>query len=121
MALRPRFSANARVAMTSAPAPSQMPLAAPAWITPSFLKTLGSLASVSSVVSGRLCSSFAKLIIEFFLPGTSSGAISAERRPASCAAAKRFWLSTLYSSTSRCEMPYFTARFSAVIAIGSPL
>src|SRR4051812_11031303 len=44
-----------------------------------------------------------------------------EPGPDSCAAAKRFWLPTLYSSTSRWPMPYFTARFSAVIAMGRPL
>ena len=119
--LKPCFSAKCRVASTSAPAPSQMPLAAPAWMTPSFLKTLGSFASPSTVVSGRLCSSRANCTTEPFFPGSSIGAISSARRPPSCAAAKRFWDRTLYSSTSRCEMPYFAARFSAVIAIGSPL
>ncbi len=119
--VRPRSCANCRVASTSAPAPSQMPLAAPAWITPSFLNTLGSFASPSTVVSGRLCSSRANWTTAPFLPGRSIGAISSERRPASCAAANRFWESTLYSSTSRWEMPYFTARFSAVIAMGRPL
>jgi hypothetical protein len=34
-----------------------MPLAAAAWITPSFLKTLGSFFRLSKLVSGRLYSS----------------------------------------------------------------
>ncbi len=101
MGRRPRLSANARVARMSAPAPSQIPLAAPAWMTPSFLKTLGNFARLSTVVSGRLCSSRANCTVAPFLPGSSIGAISSASRPASCAAAKRFWLSTLYSSTSR--------------------
>ena len=119
--LAPRLSANCRVARTSAPAPSQMPLAAPAWMTPSFLNTLGSFANPSTVVSGLPCSSRANWTVVPFLPGRSIGAISSESRPASCAAANRFCESTLYSSTSRCEMEYFCARFSAVIAMGRPV
>ena len=98
-----------------------MPLAAPAWMTPSFLNTFGSLERLSTVVSGRLCSSRANWIVVPFFPGRSIGAISSANRPASCAAANRFWLCTLYSSTSFWEMEYFVARFSAVIAIGSPV
>ena len=56
-----------------------------------------------------------------FLPGSSIGAISSANRPPSCAAANRFWLCTLYSSTSFWEIPYFVARFSAVSAIGKPV
>ncbi len=41
-------------AMTSAAAPSTMPLALPAVTTPSFLNTVGSFARISIVVSGRM-------------------------------------------------------------------
>src|SRR6266851_387209 len=121
MGFKPFRSAKARVARMSAPAPSQMPLAAPAWMTPSFLNTLGSLARPSTVVSGRLCSSRANCTVAPFFAGSSMGAISSESRPASCAAAKRFCERTLYSSTSRCAMLYLAARFSAVMAMGRPV
>ena len=51
--VRPRALAASPEAMTSAAAPSTMPLALPAVTTPSFLNTVGSAASPSSVVSGR--------------------------------------------------------------------
>src|SRR5574342_35281 len=93
------------VASTSAPAPSETPLAAPAWITPSFLKTLGSRRSASTVVSGRGCSSRENWIGPFF-QGTSLGEISSLKCPASCAVAKRRCDRTAYSSTSSWEMRY---------------
>jgi hypothetical protein len=54
-------------------------------------------------------------------PATSTGASSSASRPPSCAAAKRFWLSTEKASTSSWLIAYCVARFSAVIAIGSPV
>ena len=73
------------------------------------------------MVSGRLCSSRANGTVVPFLPGSSIGAISSANRPASCAAAKRFCEGTAYSSTSPATELYFSARFSAVIAIGRPV
>ncbi len=84
--LCPCFSAKPRVVSTIAQAPSLIPLAAPAWITPSFLKTFGSFFRLSSVVCGRACSSLANWTGPF-LVATSIGAISSLNRPASAAAA----------------------------------
>ena len=125
--LRERRAASSRTCWpasfeqtTSAAAPSQMPDALPAVTTPSFLKTGGSLASVSSVVCGRGCSSTANCTGPFF-DLSSSGAISSLKRPPSFAAAHAFCERSAYSSHSWRVIPYCSARFSAVIAIGMPV
>jgi len=58
-------------------------------------------------VSGRLCSSRAKFDHRALLARQVHGGNLVRRRPPPWAAAKRFWLCTLYSSTPSCEMPYF--------------
>uniref|UniRef100_A0A8D8QRQ7 Uncharacterized protein n=1 Tax=Cacopsylla melanoneura TaxID=428564 RepID=A0A8D8QRQ7_9HEMI len=72
----------ASLAITTAPAPSQIPEADPAVTTPSFLNTGGSLPSVSSVVCGLGCSS-ESIDTGFLLIVTSTGAISDLNTPAS--------------------------------------
>ena len=52
--LMPRDFTASSPAITSAAAPSTMPLALPAVTTPSFLKAAGSFARISIVVSGRM-------------------------------------------------------------------
>ena len=90
--LEPGFAA-ASLAITTAAAPSQMPEAFPAVTTPSFLKYGGSLASASTVVSGRMCSSAAQA-----RPAWSSGSGPGparprpRTRPTSHASRARCWL-----------------------------
>mmetsp|Transcript_17262 Transcript_17262/g.35464 ORF Transcript_17262/g.35464 Transcript_17262/m.35464 type:complete len:200 (+) Transcript_17262:342-941(+) len=104
------------------PAPSLMPLALAAVTTPSFRsKTAGSFARLSRVASGRGCSSVSMiLVVPLFLPGTSTGAISAPKSPFSFAAAQPCWLLKAWASHSSLVMEYCLARFSAVIPIGVP-
>eukprot|EP01137_Pigoraptor_chileana_P003279 Opistho-2@43240 len=116
--LRPCCLMAASDAITMAPAPSLMPEALPAVTTPSFLKTGGSLPRDSRVVWGRACSSVLKSSGPF-LPLSSIGAISALNRPSASALAHRCWLWSAYPSTSARLILYFSARFSAVIAMGS--
>jgi hypothetical protein len=71
-----------------AEAASFSPGALPAVMVP-FGRNAGlSRARVSSVVSGRLCSSLSNRV-DPFLPGTSTGTICDLKRPSACAAAKR--------------------------------
>ena len=102
---------------TSMAAPSATPLAAPAWMTPSFLKIRGSFRSPSTVVSGRGCSSFSKSTLPLRV-SISTGAISSRKRPAAWASAVRRWERTLNSSTSSWVIRYCSASFSAVSAMG---
>ena len=75
---RPTASSDAR---TRAAAPSVIPEEFPAWTVPDWAsKTGGKRASDSSVVSPRGCSSRA-IVTRSFLPATSTGAISASKRP----------------------------------------
>jgi len=90
-------------------------------ITPSFLKTFASLARLSSVVSGGCARPRAKLTHEPFLPGSPWGNLVARRPPLLGRGETLLALHAVYSSTSFCEMPYFVARFSAVMAIGRPV
>ncbi len=114
---RPRPLAQSPSTTISAAAPSQIPLALPAVTTPSFLKTGGSLARVSIVVCGRGCSSVSTVFgpLRVF---TSTGAISSAKKPPSCAAAHFCCERTPKASESSRLMSYFSARFSAVTAIG---
>ncbi len=69
-----------------------MPEELPALTVPFVVSnTGGSLARLSSVVSARGCSS-AETTRSPFLPAMVTGAISSLKRPASIAAAQRFWL-----------------------------
>lgn len=119
MGLTPFLSAQVRVAITALAAPSQMPDAAPGWMRPSFLKALGSFLKPSTVESGRPCSSFSN-ITEPFFDLSSTGAISFLKRPASWAAAWRFWERMANSSTCSWVSLYCSPRFSAVSPIGMP-
>ena len=72
-----------------AAAPLLSPGALPAVIVPSLRNAGLSLASTSRVVSGRFASSVSKTCGPL-RPLTSTPTISAAKRPAVCAAAKRF-------------------------------
>src|SRR5690606_32647712 len=102
--VRPRSLAQPPSTTTSAPAPSQIPDALPAVTTPSFLKTGGSLASTSIVVSGRGCSSLATVTGPLRVL-TSTPTTSSANAPDSCAAAQRCWLLSANASQSSRLMP----------------
>ncbi len=112
-----RLRADSRVVSTSAAAPSLMPEALPAVTIPVGRNEGLSLASASTVLSARVCSSFS-MRLGPFLVGISTATISSDNR--SAAAAARRWLSTANSSASSRVTWYFAARFSAVMAIGQP-
>ena len=87
--VRPYFFAAASDATITAPAPSFTPDALPAvMVPPTFLNGVFSFASCSSVVSPRGCSSTDTVCVPPFT-GTSIGAISRWKKPASCAAFAR--------------------------------
>ena len=96
-----------------------MPDALPAVTTPSFLNAVGSLAIDSRLASRRACSSAANWVTPLRVL-SSTGVSSAAKRPASCAAAQPCWLRRPYASQSSREILYFSARFSAVMAIAQP-
>ena len=81
-----------------------MPEALPAVTKPFSSKADGSLASDSTVVSGRRCSSRSIRFARLPFP-TSTGATSADSRQASQAAAARRWLSAAKASCSSRLMP----------------
>ena len=87
--MRPFFSAHPASETIIAAAALLSPGALPAVIVPSLRKAGRSLARLSIVVSGRLCSSFSKSP-GLFRSQSSTGTISSANLPAACAAAKRF-------------------------------
>jgi len=114
MGSAPRAAARSSEATARAAAPSLMPEALPAVTVPSSRKTGGSLARISSVVPGRGCSSTSTSSGSPFRFGTSTGAISARKRPSSMAAAARRWLSAAKASCSLRPIPNSLATTSAV-------
>jgi hypothetical protein len=101
---------------TATAAPSFWPLALPAVTVASgsSLPMMGrSSASVSTLESGRMCSS-RSTTVSLFRPLTVIGTISSANFPDSAAAAARWWLRTAYSSCSSREILYSRRRFSAV-------
>mmetsp|Transcript_26178 Transcript_26178/g.57194 ORF Transcript_26178/g.57194 Transcript_26178/m.57194 type:complete len:241 (-) Transcript_26178:703-1425(-) len=120
---RPRRTASARVISRVAAAPSVTWDELPAVVVPSFLKTVGSLDSVSMVVLARTPSSSdtttgvsAPVLgsITFVLTGT----ISSLNLPAACAAAAFLWDLTANSSWVLRSTPNFAATFSEVTPMG---
>src|SRR4029077_11727264 len=83
--------------MIMAAAPSLIPEELPAVTVPPGRNTGLSLASCSSVVSGRGCSSSATSIV-FFPVFTVSGTISSAKRPSAFARAARCWLRSAIAS-----------------------
>src|SRR4051812_25961144 len=115
----PNFVAADWEASKSAHAPSFTPDAFPA-VTVPFDLTIGlRLASASSVVSGRGCSSLHTTTGSPFLAGTFTGIISLANRPALADAAARCWLRYANASWSAREMRHSSAMFSAVSGIES--
>ncbi len=89
--LRPyRFTASS-LTTTFAAAPSEMPDALPAVTVPVFSNTGRSLASESSEVCGRGCSSTVMVALGFLRSGTGTEVSSAVNAPAELAAAQRAW------------------------------
>jgi hypothetical protein len=107
----PFCSAQRRSAMIIAAAPLLSPGAFPAVIVPSLRKAGFSLPRLSSVVSGRLCSSLAKLSGPL-RPLISTATISASNLPAACAAEKRFWERSAHRSCWSRLIWYFVAKSS---------
>ena len=89
-----QLAARSSLAITSAAAPSFTPLEFPAVTVPPSRNAGRSDASFSSVVSGRGCSSRST---------SPTGTSSSAKRPASCAAAQRRWLSSANASWSSRE------------------
>ncbi len=77
--LRPAFLAASADATTTAAAPSLMPEAFPGVTVPFFSNRATSLFRISSVVSGRMCSSLSTVISPFFV-FTVTGTISSLNR-----------------------------------------
>ncbi len=91
-----------------------MPDALPAvTLPPSFLNAGFILASDSSVVSARGCSSVSKTIVPL-REAISTGTICSANRPAAIAATARWWLASASASWAARSMPNFAATFSAV-------
>mmetsp|Transcript_2760 Transcript_2760/g.4644 ORF Transcript_2760/g.4644 Transcript_2760/m.4644 type:complete len:209 (+) Transcript_2760:401-1027(+) len=120
MGLRPCWFTASPLATTTAPAPSLIPEALPAVTTPPFLKRGLSLARLSKVVWGRGCSSVSKATSPFLRSLIMIGSISSLKRPSSLALPHNCWLRKASSSDCSLVMSYFSAKFSAVIAIGQP-
>jgi hypothetical protein len=106
----PRPRARSSEAITSAAAPSLIPLEFPAVTVPLSRKAGRRLASFSAEVSGRGCSS------RVTSPTATS---SSANRPASSAAAQRCWDCRPNASCSSRETPYRSATFSPVSPIDS--
>ena len=106
----PRSRAFSSDAITSAAAPSLIPDAFPAVTVPPARNAGFSVASFSSVVSGRGCSS------RTMSPTETS---SSSKRPASAAAAQRCCDWNANASWSSREMPQRSATFSPVSPIDS--
>ena len=115
----PSSAAFSGVVTIATAAPSFWPLALPAVTVASgsSLPMIGrSVASFSTFASGRMCSSRSTTVSPLrplIVTGTSSSA----NRPASTAAAARWWLRTAYSSCSSRGILYSARRFSAVSII----
>src|SRR5262245_17118503 len=77
----PNLAAAASEATNIAQAPSFTPEALPAVTVPLARKGVGSLANASSVVSGRICSSSATVLIDPLGLGMLTGAISSAKKP----------------------------------------
>ncbi len=103
--------------MIRAAAPSLTPDALPAVTVPGLRANGLSLASPSSVVSGRGCSSFATTTGPARPPGTSTGAISAAKKPVALPA--RSCERSANASWSLRAICSSSATFSAVSAIWS--
>ena len=115
--VKPCAPAAASEAIKSAQAPSLTPEALPAVTVNSGPLTPLSLTSISSVVSGRGCSSVSKTSGSPFLRGTSTGINSSAKRPAACAAAQRCCERSANASWSAREMLNSWATLSAVCGI----
>ena len=96
-----------------------MPDALPAVTQPFLLNAVGSFASTSIVVSGRMWSSRAKTSVPLRV-FSSTGTTSSSKRPSAQARAASCWLRIAYSSCASRLTPYFAAQFSAVAAIVQP-
>ncbi len=109
-------SVLARLASTTstAAAPSLRPEEFPAVTVPPALNAAGSLASISSVVSGRGCSSSSTRVVGPLRRGTSTGTTSCANRPARNASPARRWLSSAKRSCSSRVIPWRSATTSAV-------
>ena len=100
-------------ATTTAAAPSTMPEAFPAWMTPSSWKLGRSAASDSRVVPGRGCSSSAKRRVVPSASFTGTGAISRLNQPAERAAMALLCEAAENSSSCPRERDHFRAMRSA--------
>ena len=107
------FTASS-LARSTAAAPSLIGDEFPAVTVPPARKAGASLASFSSVVSGRGDSSFAKRIDSPFGAGIGTGTISRANAPASHAAPAFFCDASAKASCSSRPIPPFFATFSAV-------
>ena len=111
------FSAAAD-ASSNAQAPSFMPEALPAVMVLSVPKSGFSLASCSSVILGRGCSSSSTMMLSLPLL-ICTAVISSARQPSARARAVRCWLRNAYASWQSRVMPCSRARLSAVCVIES--
>ncbi len=100
-------------ATTTAAAPSTMPEAFPAWMTPSSWKLGLSAASDSTVVPGRGCSSSAKRRVVPSASFTGTGAISCRNQPAARAAMALLCEAAANSSSCPRESDHLRAISSA--------
>ena len=91
-----------------------MPDALPAVTVPSLAKAGFSSPSASTVVPARMNSSVSNTVV-LLREAMVTGAISARKRPARCAASAFCCEAAANSSCSRREMSYFFATFSAVV------
>ena len=95
---RPSSRARSGLASTRQAAPSLICEELPAVTVPPSRNTGLRRPSLSSVVSGRGPSSVCTVTGSPFGCGTGTGTISSSKRPASCAASARWWLSSANSS-----------------------
>ncbi len=105
--------------MSSAAAPSLRPEALPAVTVPLGRKAGRSPARPSRVVPGLANSSWAKTMGSPLRCGIETGASSPAMNPRATAAAVRCWLRRARASWSSREIPYWSARFSAVSPMAS--
>ena len=103
---RPSSSALALDITTTAQAPSEIWEAEPAVMVPSLVKAGGSLASFSSVVSGRMPSSVSTTIGSPLRCGMVTGTISSAKIPFLVASAASRWDRAEKASCSSRVMPY---------------
>ena len=101
--------------ISSAEAPSLMPLELPAVTEPSAAKAGFSAASLATVTSGRGCSSRSTTTGSPFFCGIVTGTISSVKMPSAIACEARRWLSAPNASCCSRVMPYCLATFSAVM------